>query len=153
MARAAYPKSLLLSPSPTTSVFSFFQNSESGKTDDIETNPEVNVSFLNPKGDWASISGKATINKDKAKVKKYFNKGLEAWFDDKKDGVHTGDENDPRVVMLDVHPDEIRYYAQAGTATALKDMAVAAFSAGVASPGKLVIISGDELAALSKVHQ
>lgn len=113
----------------------------------------MNVSFLNPKGDWASISGKAKINQDKAKVKKYFNKSLEAWFDDKKDGVHTGDENDPRVVMLDVHPDEIRYYSQAGTATALKDMAVAAFSSGVASPGKLVILSGEELAALSKVHQ
>lgn len=31
------------------------------------------------------------------------------WFDDKKDGVHTGDYNDPRVVCIQIVPDEIRY--------------------------------------------
>jgi hypothetical protein len=34
---------------------------------------------------------------------------VSAWFDDKKDGVHTGDYNDPRVACIQVVPDEIRY--------------------------------------------
>lgn len=66
----------------------------------------VNIAYLDSKtGDWVSISGKAIINSDRSKVKKHFSAGLKAWFDDKKDGTHTGDENDPRVALIDVHPD------------------------------------------------
>lgn len=134
-------------------VFSFYQNAASGKTDDVETDPHVNVAFIDAKsGDWASISGKATINKDRSKVKKHWTKALEAWFDDKKDGVHTGDENDPRVSLLDVHPDEIRYYTTSGKLTFLKEVASAALSGGVASPGHLVILSSDEIQLAGKVH-
>ena len=55
--------------------------------------------------DPCSVSGKAIINTDRSKVKKHWSAGLKAWFDDKKDGKHTGDENDPRVAMIDVHPE------------------------------------------------
>ncbi|CAO1624392.1 unnamed protein product [Parajaminaea phylloscopi] len=134
-------------------VFSFYQNAASGKTEDIESDPNVNISFIDAKGgDWASISGKAVLNKDRAKIKKHWSKSLEAWFDDKKDGVHTGDENDPRVSLIDVHPEEIRYFSTSGTLTFLKEVASAAFSGGVASPGQLVILDQDEIALASKVH-
>lgn len=87
-------------------VFSFYFNRESGKTNDLQTDDQVNLSYLNPKtGDWVSVSGKAIINTDKSKVKKHWSSGLKAWFDDKKDGKHTGDENDPRVALIDVHPE------------------------------------------------
>lgn len=133
-------------------VFSFYQNADSGKTDDIEADPNVNVSFIDPKtGDWVSISGKAHLNQDRTKIKRHWTKALSAWFDDKKDGTHTGDENDPRVVLLDVHPEEIRYYSQSGTFSFLKETAKAAMSGGVASPGKLVIITSDEIQLASKV--
>lgn len=134
-------------------VFSFYQNTDSGKTEDIDSDPTVNVSFIDAKnGDWASISGKAVINKDRSKVKKHWSKSLEAWFDDKKDGVHTGDNNDPRVSLIDVHPEEIRYYTTSGKLTFLKEVAQAAMSGDVASPGHLVILSKDEIALASKVY-
>lgn len=60
-------------PSSTSSspVYSFYINTESGKLDDVETDPHVNVSFLDAKTtDWISISGKAVLNTDKSKVKK-----------------------------------------------------------------------------------
>ena len=70
-----------------------------------QTSPEVNIAYLDNKtGDWVSISGKASINTDKTKVKKHWHGALKAWFDDKKDGTHTGDEHDPRVAMIDVTP-------------------------------------------------
>jgi hypothetical protein len=37
---------------------------------------------------------------------------LTAWFADMGDGVRTGDGNDPRVQIIDVVPDEIRYYIE-----------------------------------------
>lgn len=93
-------------------VFSFFFNQESGKTDDIKADDQVNLSFLNPKsGDWVSIAGKANINDDRSKVKKHWSGALKAWFDDKGDGKHTGDENDPRVALLDVHPEVSRSWS------------------------------------------
>lgn len=141
---------------PATSenfVWSFYQNSESGKTDDVKKDPHVNVSYVDPKtSDWVSISGKATINDDRSKIKKHWSQQLQAWFDDKKDGVHNGTHEDPRVVFLDVHPEEIRYYATSGKLAFLKDVAKAAMSGDVASPGHLVIIGQDEIEAAAKVQ-
>ena len=134
-------------------VFSFYMNTDSGKTDDIETDPQVNVEYFDPKTtDWVSISGRAVINRDQTKIKKHWSSSLKAWFDDKKDGVHTGDENDPRVSLIDVHPEEVRYYTTSGKLAFLKDVATAAFSGGVASPGHLVIIGSDEIQLAGKVH-
>ncbi|CAO1627052.1 unnamed protein product [Sympodiomycopsis kandeliae] len=134
-------------------VFSFYQNADSGKTQDIETDPNVNIAYIDPKtSDWVSISGKAKLNGDRSKIKKHWSKTLSAWFDDKGDGVHTGTEDDPRVTLIDVHPEEIRYYSQSGKLAFLKDVAKASVSGGVASPGQLVIITQDEIQLASKVH-
>ena len=127
-------------------VFSFYINTESGKTDDIEVDPQVNVAYFDPKTtDWVSISGKAVLNKDQSKIKKHWSSSLKAWFDDKKDGKHTGDHNDPRVVLLDVHPDEIRIFKADGKLSAWAQTAKAAISGHAASPGKLVIITSQEI--------
>merc|ERR1712023_605843 len=104
-------------------------NIESGKTDDIQTDPQVNVAYYDPKTtDWVSISGRAVINQDQNKLKKHWSSSLKAWFDDKKDGTHTGSHDDPRVVLLDVHPEEIRFFKANGKLKALAQMAKAAAS-------------------------
>ncbi|EGY14024.1 bli-3 [Verticillium dahliae VdLs.17] len=35
----------------------FHTNTESNKTDEIKSDPHVNISFINSSGDWASVSG------------------------------------------------------------------------------------------------
>lgn len=90
-------------------VFSFIANKESGKFDDLENDPSVNISWSDANTNWASAAGKATVITDAEKIKPIFNPMVKAWFDDKKDGVHTGDYNDPRVACIQVVPDEIRY--------------------------------------------
>jgi hypothetical protein len=54
--------------------------------------------------------------------------------------------------MLDVHPTEIRYFKADGKLSQVFQMAKAAVSSDVAAPGKLVIISEDELNLHRKVH-
>lgn len=56
------------------------------------------------------------------------------------------------MTLIDVHPEEIRYYAQSGRLAFLKDVAKATFSGGVASPGQLIIISQDEIELAGKVR-
>lgn len=80
----------------------FHTNTESGKTDDIESDPHVNVSFLNSSGEWASISGTASIITDGSVVKNYYSSSLKAWLGDLGDGKHDGGPEDPRIGIIKV---------------------------------------------------
>ncbi|EAT89828.2 hypothetical protein SNOG_03097 [Parastagonospora nodorum SN15] len=60
----------------------FHTNTESGKTDDLKEDSSVNIGFINNSGEWASISGKATIETDRAVVKKHYSPALKAWIGD-----------------------------------------------------------------------
>ncbi|PWN97542.1 hypothetical protein FA09DRAFT_339045 [Tilletiopsis washingtonensis] len=131
-------------------VFRFYTNTESGKVDDLESHPEVNISYVGKDGQsWASVSGRAKINTDRGAVKKHWSSALKAWFDNKKDGKHTGDENDPRVALIDVHPTEIRLYNSEGKFSTAISAAKAAVTGGVAAPGKLIILNESELSVLA----
>ncbi|EXJ57533.1 protein bli-3 [Cladophialophora yegresii CBS 114405] len=80
----------------------FHTNTESGKTDDLNSDEHVNISFLTPSGAWASISGTASIITDRDTVKKYYTPTLKTWLGDQGDGVHDGSENDPRIGIIKV---------------------------------------------------
>jgi len=81
----------------------FHTNTESGKTDDLEANPEINLAFLNNSGEWASISGKASVETDREKVRKYYSPALKAWIGDLGDGKHDGGPEDPRIGVIKVN--------------------------------------------------
>ena len=69
-----------------------------------------------------------------------------AWFGDLGDGVHKGDHNDPRVAIIEVIPDEIRYwYATRSKVGQAVDIAVSAVSGRTAAPGELRTITKDEV--------
>jgi len=80
----------------------FHCNNESGKANDLSEDPHVNVSFLNSSGEWASISGVASVVSDRELVKKHYSPQLKAWLGDLEDGVHDGTENDPRIGIIRV---------------------------------------------------
>lgn len=87
----------------------FHTNTESGKTDDISSDSAINIAFLNISGEWASISGKASILTDRATVKKYYSPTLKAWLGDLGDGTHDGGENDPRIGVIKVETKTVTY--------------------------------------------
>jgi len=80
----------------------FHSNTESGKTDDLASDSDINIGFLNSSGEWASISGKASVDTDRADVKKYYSPALKAWIGDLGDGVHDGGPDDPRICIIRV---------------------------------------------------
>ena len=53
-------------------------------------------------GEWASISGKASIVEDQEEVKKFYSPALKAWMGDLEDGVHDGGPSDPRICLIKV---------------------------------------------------
>ncbi|KAF2237513.1 hypothetical protein EV356DRAFT_18228 [Viridothelium virens] len=87
----------------------FHANSESGKTDDLESDPDINLAFLNPSGEWASISGRASLITDRSVVKKYYSTALKAWIGDLGDGKHDGGPEDPRILVIKVNAKTAQY--------------------------------------------
>ena len=87
----------------------YHTNTESGKTDDLENSPDVNVAFLDSAGEWASVSGRATIQTDRAKVREYYSPALKAWLGDLGDGKHDGGPEDPRIGLIKVQAKTIQY--------------------------------------------
>lgn len=87
----------------------FHTNTESGKTDDLQTHPSVNIGFINNSGEWASISGHATIETDRSVVKKHYSPALKAWIGDLGDGKHDGGPEDPRIGIIRVKTNTATY--------------------------------------------
>jgi len=79
----------------------FHTNTETGKTDELASDPHVNLAFLKD-ADWASISGTAQIVQETEEVKKHYTSALKAWVGDLGDGVHDGSVKDPRLAVIKV---------------------------------------------------
>ncbi|GAA5952328.1 hypothetical protein JCM21900_003783 [Sporobolomyces salmonicolor] len=128
-------------------VFSFIANTDSGKFDELEHDENVNVSWSDPSTtDWASAAGKAKVIKDVEVIKKLWHPALKAWFGDKKDGVHNGEPEDPRVAVLEVIPSEIRYWVKTRTSLGQTvEVLKGAVTGETASPGHLRVISAKDL--------
>jgi general stress protein 26 len=87
----------------------FHTNTESGKTDDLATHNSVNLGFLTPSGEWASISGHASVETDRAVVEKFYTPTLKAWLGDLGDGKHDGGPKDPRIGVIRVKASTAQY--------------------------------------------
>jgi general stress protein 26 len=87
----------------------FHTNTESGKTDDLDAHPDINVAFINSTGEWASFSGHASVEVDRAKVREHYSPALKAWLGDLGDGKHDGGPEDPRVGLIKVNAKTITY--------------------------------------------
>jgi general stress protein 26 len=87
----------------------FHTNTESGKTDDITSDPHINIAFLNSSGEWASISGTSSIITDRSVIKKYYSSSLKAWLGDLGDGKHDGGPEDPRIGIIKVETKTATY--------------------------------------------
>lgn len=76
-----------------------------GKLRDIEYDPHVNLSYYKDRTrEWVSVSGIASISRDRQKIKELYASDWAAWFPKGEDPRHGTDE-DPRMVLIgiDVH--------------------------------------------------
>ncbi len=80
----------------------FFTEDPSHKTDEIRSNPQVNVALESGKG-WVSLAGRAQVVKDAAKIDELWDTGAQAWFEEGR--------GDPKVALLKVTAHTAEYWA------------------------------------------
>ena len=81
----------------------FFTYANSHKVHEIETRPQVNVSFSSPKDQtYVSLAGRAELVRDKEKIKELWKPSLKAWFPD---GVDT-----PEIALLKISAEKAEYW-------------------------------------------
>jgi general stress protein 26 len=124
----------------------FHTNTESGKTNDIESDSHINISFINSSGEWASISGKASILTDRAIVKKYYSSALKAWLGDLGDGKHDGGPEDPRIGVIKVEAKTATYaLVKKSAVSRMAEVAQGVVTGKAASVNKLRELSEQEI--------
>lgn len=80
-----------------------FTGIESGKVHEIEDDQHVNLSYSEPSEQkYISVSGKARIVRDRAKIEELWSPPLKAWFPDGKD--------DPNIALLQIEVDNAEYW-------------------------------------------
>jgi general stress protein 26 len=81
----------------------FFTNAASHKIDEIRDDSHVNVSYSAPeKQNYISVSGRASVVRDRAKMEELWNPVLKAWFPDGLDS--------PDIALLKVSVDSAEYW-------------------------------------------
>jgi general stress protein 26 len=76
-----------------------------GKLSDIASDPHVNLSYYKDRTrEWISVSGIASISRDRQKIRELYAADWKAWFPEAGDPRH-GTPDDPRMVLIgvDVH--------------------------------------------------
>jgi general stress protein 26 len=77
----------------------------SGKLRDIEADPHINLAYYKERTrEWISVSGIATVSRDRAKIRELYAPDWKMWFADE-GGSRDGSAEDPRLVLIgvDVH--------------------------------------------------
>ncbi|KAF2196918.1 bli-3 protein [Delitschia confertaspora ATCC 74209] len=124
----------------------FHANTESGKTDDLHENKSINIAFLTPSGEWASISGHASIETDRAEIRKYYSPSLKAWVGDLGDGIHDGGPEDPRICVIRVRTTTAQYAVSRRTMVgAMVELAKGTVTGEAPSVNKLRYLSEEEV--------
>ena len=78
---------------------------ETAKLRDLAADPHVNLSYYKDRTrEWISVSGIATITRDREKIHELYASDWAAWFPKEEDPRH-GTKDDPRMVLIgvDVH--------------------------------------------------
>lgn len=80
----------------------FFTGLNSEKVRELESNPEVNLSYSAPDDQrYVSVSGRADVSRDREKMKELWNPLLKAWF--------PGGLDDPDICLLHVDVTHAEY--------------------------------------------
>ena len=84
-------------------IFWFLSANDSHKNEDLEADPIVQLLFQGSEySDFLSIYGKATVSRDREKIKELWQPILKTWF--------TEGENDPRISVIKVEPQKGYYW-------------------------------------------
>jgi len=83
----------------------FVTADHTAKLRDLEYDPHINLSYYKDRTrEWVSVSGIASVTRDRQKIRELYATDWKAWFPDEGDPRH-GTPDDPRLVLIgvDVH--------------------------------------------------
>ncbi|MEO6004294.1 MAG: pyridoxamine 5'-phosphate oxidase family protein [Opitutus sp.] len=81
----------------------FLSAEDSHKNQELESDPSVVLLFQgSPHSDFLQLKGRATISRDRAKIKELWEPIIKTWF--------TGGVDDPRITVIKVTPHEGYYW-------------------------------------------
>ena len=108
----------------------FFTHADTPKVDEVSHEHKVNVSFSNPdKQNYVSVSGTASLSRDKAKMAQLWNPLLKTWFPD---GLE-----DPQIALFVVDPEAAEYWDSPSSAVVyLYGLVKATLTGTPPSPGE-----------------
>lgn len=112
----------------------FFTADDSAKVQEIYHDQMVNVSYLNPSAQiYVSVAGKASLSRDRAKIRELWTPALKAWF--------AAGVEDPNLALLRVEIQAIDYWEGPGKIVSLLKFAKSAVTgqpSNVGEHGKIV---------------
>jgi general stress protein 26 len=98
----------------------FLTDAASHKDEEIKRDPHVNLAFADASAQkYVSLSGRASVSNDRAKIKELFSTPAKAWWDN---------ADDPSIRVLKITPKDAQYWDSPGTAVSYIKMIAAAVS-------------------------
>ena len=98
----------------------FLTDKDSHKDEEVAARPEVNLAFADAGSQtYVSVTGRATVSNDRAKIAEIFSPAAKAWW---------SGPDDPAIRLLRVSPDDAQYWDNPGTVRSYIRMAAAAVS-------------------------
>lgn len=80
----------------------FVTREDTGKLAQLEADPHVNLAYYKDRTrEWVSVSGLATISRDRQKIRELYAPDWKVWFAEEGDPRH-GTADDPRMVLIGV---------------------------------------------------
>jgi general stress protein 26 len=87
----------------------FVTDIESHKLDELEFDPQVNLAYYKDRTrEWVSVSGIATVSRDRRAIRELYRKDWKAWFGDQ-GGDRDGGPDDPRLALILVDVQSVIY--------------------------------------------
>ena len=87
----------------------FVTDIESNKLDELEFDPNVNLSYYRDGSrEWVSVSGSAMVSQDRMAIHELYQHDWKAWFGDE-GGVRDGGPDDPRLALILVEVNSVTY--------------------------------------------
>lgn len=87
----------------------FVTDADTDKLDELKLDPHVNCAYYNNKSrEWVSVSGIATISKNRAKIRQLYQEDWKAYFGDE-GGDRDGGPNDPRLTLILIEAESAVY--------------------------------------------
>jgi general stress protein 26 len=82
---------------------------ESHKLDELEFDPHVNLAYYRDRTrEWVSVSGTATVSRDRRAIHELYRPDWKAWFGDE-GGEQNGGPDDPRLALILVDVESVTY--------------------------------------------